>query len=130
MAKQNKSDLVGSLINKRKLVESPEKHSEEPVEDLAQNKGKGGEGEGSPRKRTKKPAVKSKDVAKGELGKVDSILGELKSQDRKQDKYSSIKIKTEVYNRIKRIARQEGIDRHGHLITKVLTDFCDRYDGK
>ena len=130
MAKQNKSDLVGNLINKRKFAESLEESSKGVVEDLSKKDTGSTSEEKKPRRKAKKSPETASGTDKGELGKVDSILGELKGKDKKQDKYSSIKIKTEVYNRIKRIARKEGIDRHGHLITKVLTDFCDRYDKK
>lgn len=136
MGKRNKSDLVGNLINKRKLMESvtneqdlPKENTEIVVEVPEQNLEKTQEEKeakaATPSKTTRKKNVNKK---RG-LGEVDSILSDLK-EDKKQDKYSSIKIKTELYNRIKKIARKESIDRHGHLIDRVLTDFCDRYEGK
>ncbi|MBT31951.1 MAG: hypothetical protein CMO01_20015 [Thalassobius sp.] len=135
MAKRNKSDLVGNLINKRKLMESsPVEKEEEPVNTIVvEEKPEPKVEKTIEAKEEKTPETKvarKKTVAKKRgLGEVDSILNDLK-EDKKQDKYSSIKIKTELYNRIKKIARKEGIDRHGHLIDRVLTDFCDRYEGK
>ncbi|UZR98183.1 hypothetical protein [Chondrinema litorale] len=135
MAKRNKSDLVGNLINKRKLMESaPVEKEDEPVstvvvEEKPEPKVES-KTEVKDKKTTTAKTTTKKPVAKKRgLGEVDSILNDLK-EDKKQDKYSSIKIKTDLYNRVKKIARKEGIDRHGHLIDRVLTDFCDRYEGK
>ena len=147
MAKGNKSDLVGNLIQKRKLMDSIGEGSEETLKSLGKQEESKGEGQADkpeaqaegageePDSATPapgsqpKPKKQAPEAAPRELGKVDSILSGLKGT-KKQDKYSSIKIKTDVYNRLKKIARKEGIDRHGHLIDRVLNDFCDRYDGK
>jgi|GEM_PF-5746228 len=131
MAKRSKSDLVGNLINKRKMLDNlPEEsvsviqnEQKENVEKVIEPQVK------SEKKVVTKPSSKRQAPKKKALGEVGSILSDLK-EDKKQDKYASIKIKTLLYNRIKKIARKEGIDRHGHLIDRVLTDFCDRYEEK
>ena len=130
MAKRSKSDLVGSLINKRKMLDTlPEETvtiaKNEQKEPVAKAELK----ETVENKPVTKAKTKRQPAKKKALGEVGSILDELK-EDKKQDKYASIKIKTLLYNRIKKIARKEGIDRHGHLIDRVLTDFCDRYEEK
>ncbi len=152
MAKRSKSDLVGNLINKRKMMSQAPDESVaqakkaasivEETPDLSETqeadktkaevvKDKKSEVASEKSSPSKKPAQKKKqgNTKKKTLGEVGSILSELK-EDKKQDKYASIKIKSELYNRIKKIARKEGIDRHGHLIDRVLTDFCDRYEEK
>ena len=139
MAKRSKSDLVGNLINKRKMMgqsitdtlpddESAMPKADPKTETQPQEKIKNIDKSSTAVK--KEPAKKKTNATKKKtLGEVGSILSELK-EGKKQDRYASIKIKSELYNRIKKIARKEGIDRHGHLIDKVLTDFCDRYEEK
>lgn len=136
MAKRNKSDLVGNLINKRKLMEATSSTIEETLPEVVtvekkqeEKKVKVTQKASENVTKTNRSVQKKAPSKKRGLGEVDSILSDLK-EDKKQDKYSSIKIKTELYNRIKKISRKEGIDRHGHLIDRVLTDFCDRYEGK
>ena len=56
------------------------------------------------------------------------FLSELKAKKKEKPKYKSIKISTDQYEDIRRIAQSEGIDSYGKLIKAILKDFINKYD--
>ena len=48
------------------------------------------------------------------------FLSELKTKKKEVSKYKSIKISTDQYEDIRRIAQSEGIDSYGKLIKAIL----------
>lgn len=72
-----------------------------------------------------KTEVKIEDVVKPK--KTGGVLDSLRKVKKPQT-HQSVKIRTELYDKLKQIAEAEGIDSHGKLMTAILEDWISKYD--
>ncbi len=84
---------------------------------------------------TKEGPVTNKDIIKPKTTKEvkkpnteSNLLTSLRTEKKVNTSHKSVKIKTELYNDLKRIAEVEGLDSYGKLMTAILKDWITKYD--